>query len=139
MNRPCVLLADDNPAILHLARRILRTEFTVAASVKDGMAVLRKAPALQPDIIILDISMGEPNGIEVARRLRESGCPAKILFLTVHQSIDYVEAALAAGASAYVIKSRLNSDLLPAVAAACSGGSFLSYPLAVARDRDVGA
>ena len=134
MNRPCILLADDNSAILHIARRVLNPEFTVAASVNDGLSVLREVPTVHPDVIVLDISMGEPNGIEVARRLRQSGCTAKILFLTVHQSADYVYAALAAGASAYVIKSRLNRDLVPAVKAACSGQLFLSHPLSLASD-----
>jgi DNA-binding NarL/FixJ family response regulator len=131
MNRPCILLADDNSTILHLARRVLSTEFTVAASVRDGMSVLEVVSSLHPDLIVLDISMGDPNGIEVARRLRESGCRAKILFLTVHQSLDYLQAALAAGASAYVIKSRMNSDLLPAIRAARMGHFFVSPPLTV--------
>jgi DNA-binding NarL/FixJ family response regulator len=136
MNRPCILLADDNSTILHLTRRVLSAEFTVAASVTDGMSVLKEVPSLHPDIIVLDISMGDPNGIEVARRLRESGCSAKILFLTVHQSLDYLEAALAAGASAYVIKSRMNSDLLPAIRAACGGHLFVSPPLTLPQECD---
>jgi len=137
MNRPCILLADDNSAMLHLARRVLSEEFTIAASVNDGATVLKEVPILHPDIIVLDISMGEPNGIEVARKLRESGCTAKILFLTIHQSRDYVQAALETGASAYVIKSRMNRDLLPAVKAACSGRIFLSPPLSVPGEGDM--
>ncbi|MFL6437545.1 MAG: response regulator transcription factor [Terriglobales bacterium] len=136
MNRPCILLADDNSSILHLARRVLNTEFTVVSSVTDGAAVLGEVQKLHPDIVVLDISMGELNGIEVAHRLRESGCSAKILFLTVHQSLDYVQAAIAAGASAYVIKSRMNSDLVPAIRSACTGRLFVS-PLAAATDCDV--
>jgi DNA-binding NarL/FixJ family response regulator len=136
MNRPCILLADDNSTILHLARRVLNTEFTVVASVSDGRTVLSQVSTLNPDVIVLDISMGEPNGIEVALRLRESGCTAKILFLTIHQSLDYVQAALAAGASAYVIKSRMNSDLVPAIRAACSGRLFVSQLLAAPNECD---
>ena len=134
MNRPCILLADDNSKILHTARRVIGSEFIVAASVTDGITVLAEVAALQPDVIVLDISMGEPNGIEVARRLRENGCTAKILFLTVHQSLDYVQAALGAGASAYVIKSRMNRDLVPAIRAACSGQFFVSQPLTVPKE-----
>jgi len=134
MDRPCILLADDNSAILNLARRALNGEFTVAESLKDGASVLKEAPALHPDVIVLDISMGEPNGIQVARSLRESGCEAKILFLTVHQSLDYVQAALAAGASAYVIKSRLSTDLVPAIRAAYSGRLFVSQPLTIPKE-----
>jgi DNA-binding NarL/FixJ family response regulator len=138
MDRPCILLADDNSAMLCVARRVLNGEFTVAAFVKDGTSVLKEVPALDPDVIVLDISMGEPNGFEVARRLRACGCKAKILFLTVYQSPDYVHAAIAAGASAYVIKSRLNSDLVPAIRAACSGHFFVSQPLTIPKE-DAGA
>ena len=138
MNRPCILLADDNSNVLHLARQVLSTEFTVAASVCDGATVLKEVPTLHPDVVVLDISMGESNGIEVARVLRERGCSAKILFLTVHQSLDYVEAALAVGASAYVIKSRMNSDLVPAIRAACSGRLFLSQPLFLPKPEGAG-
>jgi DNA-binding NarL/FixJ family response regulator len=138
MNRPCILLADDNSSVLHLARQVLSPEFTVAASVCDGPAVLREVPTLHPDVVVLDISMGESNGIEIARCLRERGCSAKILFLTVHQSPDYVQAALAAGASAYVIKSRMNSDLVPAVRAACSGRLFVSQPLMLSKGENAG-
>src|SRR3954471_13415639 len=137
MNRPCILLADDNSTILHLARRVLKAEFTVVASVRDGTTVLSQVSTLNPDVIVLDISMGQPNGVEVALRLRKSGCPAKILFLTIHQSLDYVQAALAAGASAYVIKSRMNSDLVPAIRAACSGRLFVSQPLVTPTEYEV--
>jgi DNA-binding NarL/FixJ family response regulator len=105
---------------------VLSPEFTVAASVRNGAAVLKEVPIVHPDIIVLDISMGQPNGIEVARQLKESGCSAKILFLTVHQSVEYLQAALDAGGSAYVIKSRLNDDLLPAVRAVSSNCLFIS-------------
>jgi len=138
MNRPCILLADDNSTIHDLARRVLKEDFTIAASVMDGTSVLKEVPTLHPDVIVLDISIGSPNGIEVARRLREAGCDAKIVFLTVHQSLDYVQAALAAGASAYVSKSRMNSDLVPAIRAACSGRLFVSQLLSLPRECDAG-
>ena len=136
MNRPCILLADDNSTILHLAHRVLKEDFTIAGSVMDGTSVLKEVPTLHPDVIVLDISIGSPNGIEVAHRLRESGCDAKIVFLTVHQSLDYVQAALASGASAYVIKSRMNSDLVPAIRAACSGRLFVSQLPSLPRECD---
>jgi DNA-binding NarL/FixJ family response regulator len=121
-----ILLADDNPAILKTVRRILRQEFTVAAVLPDGESVLREVPNLNPDLIVIDISMGELGGIEVAQRLSERGCPAKIVFLTVHEAPELVKAAFEAGAAAYVFKILLATDLIPAIHAACEGRSFVS-------------
>jgi DNA-binding NarL/FixJ family response regulator len=123
---PRILLADDNPEILELIRQMLEGEFVILGGVLDGESVLREAAVLKPDVIILDISMGEPSGILVARRLREAGCPAKLVFLTVHESPEFIGAALGAGASAYVFKSALASDLGAAVEAVCKNEIFIS-------------
>ena len=66
------------------------------------------------------------SGIETARHLRAAGSRAKIVFLTVHADPDYIRAGLAAGATAYVVKSRLASDLVPAIREALAGRSFVS-------------
>lgn len=121
-----VLLADDNPEILKIVQQMLEPEYLVVGAVTDGESVLREAAALKPDIIVLDISMGEPDGIAVARELRERSIHAKVVYLTVHEFGDFARIALAAGGTAYVFKSRLNSDLLPALHAACSGRLFVS-------------
>ena len=73
--------------------------------------------------------MGEVSGIDVARQLRDSGCSAKIIFLTVHEDRDYINAAIGAGGSAYVVKSRLNSDLVTAIDAALANKLFVSANL----------
>ena len=121
-----ILLADDNSAILDHLSRMLRQHYAIAAAVKSGAAVLREYGRLEPDVIILDISMGDLSGIEVARQLRDSGCRAKIIFLTVHEDADFVNAAMGAGASAYVVKSRQYSDLFAALDAVLSGKLFVS-------------
>ena len=121
-----VLLGDDNPAILDIIRSLVQPEYLVVGAVTDGKSVLREAAALKPDIVILDISMGEPDGIGVARRLLETSCHVKVVFLTVHERAEFVRAALAAGGTAYVFKSRLSTDLIPALHAACSGRLFVS-------------
>jgi DNA-binding NarL/FixJ family response regulator len=77
-------------------------------------------------VVILDISMGEESGIDIARQLRDSGCSAKVIFLTVHEDTDYVNAAMGAGGSAYVVKSRLSLDLFSAVNAVLSNKLFVS-------------
>jgi len=125
------LLADDSSAILELVSRMLGTGYRVFATVADGEAVLQEAESCQPDVIILDISMPKINGIEVAHRLRDSGCNSKIIFLTVQDDSDFVEAALSSGASAYVIKYSMGSDLVPAIEAALAGKLFVSPSLSV--------
>ena len=124
-----VLLADDSPSMLQAARRILEPEFQVVGTVDDGQAVLEAAKSLNPDVLILDISMGVMNGLEAARLLRRIGSTAKIVFLTVHNDQDFVEEAFSAGAVGYVIKPRLGTDLLIAVREALMGHRFVSPDL----------
>jgi DNA-binding NarL/FixJ family response regulator len=129
MLRERILLADDNPAILSLVAESLGVDYEVIASVSDGGAVIAEAERLRPDLIVLDISMGEVSGIDLAHQLRERGYCGKIVFLTVHEDLDFVSAAIGAGGSAYVVKSRLGSDLHRAVEAALSDHLFISSPL----------
>jgi len=110
---------------------MLASSFQIVAAVSDGQIVLREAARLRPDVTVLDISMPGMSGIDVAHRLRESGSLTKVVFLTVHEDSDFVEAALAAGGSAYVIKYSLGTDLIPAIEAALSGKLFVSPSLSV--------
>lgn len=126
MRQKRVLLADDNPDFLSIVRELLVPEFEVVGACTDGDSVLQQAASLRPDIVVLDVSMGEPDGIAVARELRHRSQHLKIVFLTVHELADFVRTALGAGAAAYVFKSQLNTDLLPAIHAACSGRMFIS-------------
>jgi DNA-binding NarL/FixJ family response regulator len=126
-----ILLADDNSAVLDHVARMLKKEksYQVIAAILDGRSVIREYLRLRPDVIILDISLGEMSGIDIARQLRDLGCSAKIIFLTVHEDQDYVNAAIGAGGSAYVVKSRLNLDLVHAITAALSNKLFVSASL----------
>jgi DNA-binding NarL/FixJ family response regulator len=126
-----ILLADDNAAVLAQVGKMLSKQknYKVVAAIIDGTTVVREYARLRPDAIVLDISMGEVSGIDVARKLRDSGCNAKIIFLTVHEDRDYVNAAIGAGGSAYVVKSRLNSDLVCAIDAALANKLFVSANL----------
>ena len=126
MSRARVLLADDHEEFLVVEARLLEPEFEVVTIARDGRAALEEAARLGPDALILDITMPGMSGIEVARHLRAAGGPARIVFLTVHGDPDYVRAGLAAGASGYVVKSRLASDLVPALRAVLDGRSFVS-------------
>ena len=126
MGRPRILLADDHPDFVAAAARLLEGEYEVVGAAGDGESVLREAAHLRPDLVLLDISMPGLNGIEAATRLRAAGDAPAIVFLTVHSDADYVRAALAAGASGYVVKSHIASDLLLGLKEALAGRSFVS-------------
>ena len=128
MLRTTVLLADGNSAVLDHVRAMLEKEkdYQVIATISDGAVVVDEYLRLRSDVLILDISMGNLSGIDIARQLRDSGANAKIVFLTVHADADYVNATFGAGGSAYVVKSRLNLDLLPAIKAVLSNKLFVS-------------
>ena len=123
---PSLLLADDNPALLETLIEMLEPSYKVAAALRNGASVLEEVSALRPDLVILDISLGDLTGFEVARRLKGIGCPAKIIFLSVHEDIDFVNAAFELGASGYVFKSRITADLTKAIDAVLNGGQFAS-------------
>ena len=130
MPRPSILLADDNSGVLKYIRKMLEKDYEIVGALHDGESVLHDWTRLRPNVIVLDISMGEANGIEVARRLRNSGCNSQIIFLTIHRDPEFVKAALEAGGSGYVVKSRMGKDLAVAIDAALSGKRFVSASLA---------
>ena len=123
---PALLLADDNPAMLTTLVEMLQTRYRVAAALPNGNSVLDQIATFCPDLVILDISLGDLTGFQVAKRLKNSGCTAKIIFLTVHEDIEFVNAAFDIGASGYVFKSRVTEDLTKAIDIALSGGRFAS-------------
>ncbi len=126
MSKIRVLIADDHGHMLDTVALLLVSEFDVVGTVTNGKALLSAAERLKPDVVIVDISMPILNGIEAVRRLMESGTQAQVVFLTVHESSDYVRAALATGARGYVVKSRLAADLGVAIKAVHAGRLYLS-------------
>jgi DNA-binding NarL/FixJ family response regulator len=121
-----ILLADDHPYFPEMEERLLEPEFEVIGKVHNGQALFEEAMRLKPDVIVTDISMPILNGIEAADRLKESGCNSRVLFLTVHSDPEFVRRCLSAGAFGYVIKSRIGSELVPAIREALMGNIFVS-------------
>lgn len=124
-----ILLVDDSKEILDHLSNMLQPEYDVVGKIADGNLACSGVASLNPDIVILDISMGERSGIEIAQRLREQGYAKEIIFLTVHEDPDFVTAAIGAGGRAYVIKPRMTEDLGLAVKAVLSHRVFISAPL----------
>lgn len=126
VNRPRILFADDHDGMRDTVKRHLEKEFEILGAVENGHALLEAAARLNPDVCLLDISMPVLNGIEAATRLKQSGSTAKVVFLTIHEDPDFVQAALEAGALGYVVKRRMTLDLRTALKAALAGRIFVS-------------
>ncbi len=124
--RPRVVLVDDHPAVLHQVEEIVSRDFNVVATLGDGRELLALAAHEPIDLIVLDITLPVFSGIQIAPMLRQSGCSARIVFLTVHADADYVRESFDVGALAYVLKPRIASDLLPAIRSALKGTPFIS-------------
>lgn len=121
-----VLLVDDHPAVLAQVTQLLPAEFEVVRALTDGRELMTAMEKHHPEIVLLDITLPGTCGIDLAAQLRRAGNPVKVVFLTVHDDPDYVGAALSAGASGYVVKSRLAADLIPALRAVLEGRQFIS-------------
>jgi DNA-binding NarL/FixJ family response regulator len=126
---PRVLLADDHPNFRERIVQILEGECEIVGTAENGEQLIEAALNLDPDLIVLDISMPVVNGLEAAHHLKRSGTRAKVIFLTVHEDDAFVAAAVLAGASGYVLKSRICSDLIPAIHKVLQGNPFASPPL----------
>lgn len=126
MSKVRVLLADDHPNLLEIVQSILEPTFEVIGKVANGKSLFEAATALNPDVIVTDISMPIVDGIEAIKTLRGAGCRSKVVFLTLHSDHDFVRACFEAGASGYVVKPQMASDLLEAMRAALAGRIFVS-------------
>ena len=126
MGKVRILLADDHRPFLNMVKELLLSTCEVVGLVPDGQALIEAAGRLHPDVILTDISMPVLNGIDASQQLSDSGSTAKVIFLTAHSDMDFVEACLATGALGFVMKSRLANDLLPAVQDALAGRIFVS-------------
>jgi DNA-binding NarL/FixJ family response regulator len=124
-----VLLVDDNGEMLTDLRDELSAEFEIAGTADNGEEAIREVMRLDPDVIVLDVTMPVMNGLQVASSLRDMHRRTKILFLTIHEEPEYISAAFSVGACGYVTKRRLASDLALAIREVFVGHNFLSPSL----------
>ena len=126
MRQTRILLADDHTLFLDGLRKLLENDFDLVGAVTNGRDLIEAAERLQPDVILLDISMPMLNGIDAARQLRRRGVRAKLLFVTMHGGTDYVKEAFRAGASGFVLKHSAGPELVGAVHEVMRGNFYLS-------------
>jgi DNA-binding NarL/FixJ family response regulator len=123
--KPSIVLADDHEPMLSKISGLLSPHYNVVAAVGNGGLAVQAVITYQPDLVLLDISMPQMNGIEAARKIRHLGLSTGIVFLTVQFDSEYLEVAHSLGAS-YVLKNQLHSDLLVAIKETLAGRIFSS-------------
>ncbi len=126
MSKPRVLLADDHTLVLDGFRKLLEDRCEIVGAAEDGRMLLRMAQELQPDIITLDISMPELNGVDAARRLKKMLPHTKLIFVTMHADQAYVNEAFKAGASGYLLKRSAGTELLQAIQSVMEGQCYVT-------------
>jgi len=122
--KPRVLLVDDHQGVLDIVSSTLRDTFEVVGLATDGRQALEMARRLDPDAIVLDINMPGFNGFETMRALERAGSRAVVVFLSLISDDDYVCEAFRIGGRAYVVKSRMLSDLPTALDEVLLGRRF---------------
>src|SRR3954452_23574713 len=121
-----IVVADDNDSMLEHVVAMLEGDFHVVGTVRNAPTAIDQIERLRPDVAILDISLGDDSGIEVARELRARGYEGKIVFLSICDDPEFVIAAFIAGGTAYVSKPRMGNDLALAIRIVLQDRSFIS-------------
>jgi DNA-binding NarL/FixJ family response regulator len=130
MNRARVLIADDHQILAEGVRGLLEAEFEVVGVVGDGRELLTAAKKLKPDVVVADVTMPSLNGIEAAAQLRDAGITSKVVFLTMHRDVAYARRAMEAGASGFVLKHSVSSELVTAIREALRGRTYITPMIA---------
>lgn len=112
-----ILIVDDHEIFRRGLRSLLatRSDWEVCGEATDGLDAVEKAKQLQPDVVVLDITMPHLNGLNATQLIRREVPTAKVVILSQHQPAVIKQVALAAGASAYVTKSEVSRELLTAI------------------------
>jgi len=131
-----VLLADDHTLVMEGLKALLGPHVDLVGTVANGLDLIAAAVRLQPDVVILDISMPGMNGIEAARRLLAGPSGPKLIFLTMHGEPSYVREAMRLGAHGYLLKSSAISELVEAIRTVLRGQRYIAAQLRQAASAD---
>jgi two-component system response regulator NreC len=126
-----ILLADDHATVRHGLKLLIdsQADMKVVSEASDGAGAVQRALEVQPDVIVLDISMPGMNGLLATRKLKELRPNSAIVTLTRHGDDAYLQELLRAGVSGYVLKQSAPSELIQAIRAAAAGGQYLDSTL----------
>jgi two-component system nitrate/nitrite response regulator NarL len=126
---PRLLIADDQEDVRRSVAQLLEDTFHIIGIAENGKQAIELTALLHPDVVVLDICMPVLNGIEAAEQMRKSGYPINIVFLSMQDAPEFIEAALTTGALGYVLKSSVATDLILAIWQVMDGKPFVSPAL----------
>jgi DNA-binding NarL/FixJ family response regulator len=126
MKRARIILADDHTLVLEAFKHMLQPEFEVVGTFADGLAVVEAAPALRPDVVVLDIGMPTLNGLLAGQRLKQLLPATKLVYLTGNPDPDLAAEAFRLGASAYLVKTSAASELVRAIRDSLLGRMYVT-------------
>ena len=127
MSERCrILLADDHVLVAEGIQKLLEPEFELVGIVADGRSLVAAATKLQPDIVVVDISLPLLNGLDASQQLKKNNPNLKIIVLTMHSEPNFVTQAFRVGVSGYVLKQSVGSELVQAIREVIKGRTFIS-------------
>lgn len=126
MGKPRVLLADDHALVLGAFEKLLAGECEIVGQVGDGRALVAAVEALNPDVVVLDISMPLLNGLDAGRQIKQKSRYVKLVYLTMNEDPDVAAEAFRAGASGYLLKSSAASELATAIREVAQGRTYIT-------------
>jgi DNA-binding NarL/FixJ family response regulator len=121
-----VVLADANREVTTKVQTLLRDEFEILEVVQDGNQAVRAVLTMDPDVLVIDISVPVMDGLQAAKTILNASSRTRVVFLTIHEGGDYIGAAFSAGGIAYVTKRHLATDLVDAIRETIKGHTFVS-------------
>jgi DNA-binding NarL/FixJ family response regulator len=124
-----VLLADDHTLVAEAFKRLLEPEFEVVGTVGDGRALLRVAPELKPDVVLVDLNMPLLNGLDASEQLKQLLPRTKIIVLTMNEDAEIAHETLRRWASGYLLKKSAGSELLKAIREVLNGAKYVTPAL----------
>ncbi|WNM60038.1 response regulator transcription factor [Candidatus Nitrospira allomarina] len=130
VTRPRILLADDHALVLEGLAKLVTEDCDLVGKVEDGRALIQAAQKLEPDVIVLDISMPKLNGLDAARQLKKLLPSIKLIFLTMHADPLYAKEAFQIGASGFLLKRSAASELMQAINAVMKGQYYVTPAIA---------
>lgn len=126
MNRIRLLLADDHVMFAQGLESLLREEFELVGTARNGEELVEATLRLNPEVILVDISMPVLNGFDAVRRIRQAGSNVKVIFLTMHDDATLLAEAFRCGASGYILKQAAGEELVNAIREVMQGHNYVS-------------